>query len=266
MNPVIPGIIAAVLYLGGTWLQIKSFIDRAVNPPPLIRYLAIPAMLLHAVSLFLLMNTPTGINLGIFIVLSLTGLILAFVVFVSSLRLPLYNLFIFAFPLAILGLFASLLFSNEYDPAIHMDPGLLVHVLSSIFAYSLLLMAACQALILLVQARFLSAKASIGVLRLLPPLETMEHSLFSLLKAGVSLLTLSIISGFVFLEDMFAQHVVHHTALSLASWAIFVALLIGRRYLGWRGRVAIRWTLFGFLLLLAAYFGSKLVMEVIIAN
>jgi len=266
MNPVIPGTIAAVFYLAGTWLQIKSFIDRTVKPPTLIRYLAIPAMLLHAVSLFLLMDTPAGINLGIFIVLSLTGLILAFVVFVTSLRLPLHNLFIFAFPLAVLGLTASLLLSNDYGAAIHMDPGLLAHVLSSIFAYSLLLMAACQALILLAQSRFLNSKASIGVLRLLPPLETMEHSLFGLLKAGVALLTLSIISGFVFLEDMFAQHVVHHTALSLASWLIFVALLFGRRYLGWRGRVAIRWTLFGFVLLLVAYFGSKLVMEVIIAN
>jgi len=266
MNPVIPGIMAAVFYLAGTWLQIKSFIDRTAKPPSLIRYLAVPAMFLHAVSLFLLMDNAAGVNLGIFIVLSLTGLILAFVVFVTSLRLPLHNLFIFAFPLAMLGLSASLLFSNEYDAAIHMDPGLLVHVLSSIFAYTLLLMAACQALILLAQARFLSTKASIGILRLLPPLETMEHSLFGLLKAGVALLTLSIISGFVFLEDMFAQHVVHHTALSLASWLIFLALLIGRRYLGWRGRVAIRWTLFGFVLLLVAYFGSKLVMEVIIAN
>ena len=265
MNPVIPGIIAAVFYLAGTWLQIKAFIDRTAKPPALIRYLAIPAMLLHAVSLFLLMDTASGINLGIFVVLSLTGLILAFVVFVTSLRLPLHNLFIFAFPLAMLGLSASLL-GNEYDVAIDMGPGLLAHILSSIFAYTLLLMAACQALILLAQARFLSDKASIGILRLLPPLETMEHSLFGLLNAGVGLLTLSIISGFAFLEDMFAQHVVHHTALSLASWLIFVALLIGRRYLGWRGRVAIRWTLFGFVLLLVAYFGSKLVMEVIIAN
>jgi len=266
MNPVIPGIIATVFYLAGTWLQIKSFKDRTVKPPVLIRYLAIPAMLLHATSLFLLMDTPTGINLGIFVVLSLTGLILAFVVFFTSLRLPLHNLFIFAFPLAILGLSASLLPGNEYDTTIHMDPGLLVHVLSSIFAYTLLLMAACQALVLLIQARFLSAKASIGILRLLPPLETMEHSLFGLLKAGVGLLTLSIISGFIFLEDMFAQHVVHHTALSLVSWLIFLGLLCGRAVLGWRGKVAIRWTLSGFVLLLVAYFGSKLVMEVIIAN
>ncbi len=266
MNPVIPGIIAAVFYLASTWLQIRSFVERNSHPPVLIRYLAVPAMVLHTISLFFVMDTPAGINLGIFAVLSLTGLIMAFVVFVTSLRMPLHNLFIFAFPLAVLGLSASLFLDNNYDAYPDMQPGLLIHILSSIFAYTILLMAACQALILLAQTRFLSAKAPIGILRLLPPLESMEHSLFGLVKIGVGLLSLSIVSGLIFLEDMFAQQVVHHTALSFASWLIFVSLLIGRTYMGWRGRIAIRWTLFGFVLLLVAYFGSKLVLEVIIAN
>ena len=266
MDPIIPGVIAAVFYLASTWLQVRTFVERNVQPPVLIRYLAIPAMVLHAISLFFVMDTPTGINLGIFAVLSLTGLIMAFVVFLTSLRMPLHNLFIFAFPLAVLGLSASLLLDNNYEAATDMQPGLLIHILSSIFAYTILLMAACQALILLAQTRFLSAKAPIGKLRLLPPLETMEHSLFGLLKMGVGLLTLSILSGLVFLEDMFAQQVVHHTILSFASWLIFVALLLGRTYMGWRGKIAIRWTLFGFALLLVAYFGSKLVLEVILAN
>ncbi|MCH2098925.1 MAG: cytochrome c biogenesis protein CcsA, partial [Pseudomonadales bacterium] len=71
-------------------------------------------------------------------------------------------------------------------------------------------------------------------------------------------------SGFLFLEDMFAQRVAHHTVLSIASWLVFAILLAGRWRLGWRGRTAIRWTLAGFTMLMLAYFGSKLVIEVIL--
>ena len=68
----------------------------------------------------------------------------------------------------------------------------------------------------------------------------------------------------LFLEDLFAQQVVHHTVLSIASWVVFAILLLGRHRLGWRGRTAIRWTLSGFFLLVLAYFGSKVVLEVIL--
>ncbi|MBV1904895.1 MAG: cytochrome c biogenesis protein CcsA [Pseudomonadales bacterium] len=266
MNPDIIGLLAAIFYSASTWLQIKVFINRTVPPPVLIRQLALPAMLLHAVTLYLVMDTPAGVDFGVFVVFSLTGLIFAMVVFIASLRLPLDNLLILAFPVALLGLTTSLTLSSDYQPDNTPSPGLLIHIFCSISAYTLLLMAACQALILQVQARLLRNKVSIGLLRLLPPLETMEHSLFGLLRAGVAVLSLAIGSGFLFLNNMFAQHIVHHTILSIASWIVFVGLLVGRKYLGWRGQIAIRWTLSGFGLLLLAYFGSKFVMEVIISN
>ena len=266
MNPVIPGILAAALYAASAWLQIRAYLDRNLNPPALIRYLSIPAIALHAGSVYMIMVTPQGINLGIFVVLSLTGLIMALVVFLASLRLPLNNLSMLAFPIAILGIAASLLLSSDYKPSSQISAGLLSHILSSIFAYTILLMAAGQAVVLSALENFLNRKASIGLLRLLPPLETMEQSLFALLRAGVALLTVSLASGMVFLENMFAQHVVHHTILSIASWLVFVGLLAGRHMLGWRGRVAVRWTLSGFTLLLLAYFGSKFVLEVVIGN
>ena len=65
----------------------------------------------------------------------------------------------------------------------------------------------------------------------------------------------------VWLEDIFAQHLVHKTVLSIASWAVFGALLLGRLFMGWRGRTAVRWTLSGFGVLLLAYFGSKIMLE-----
>ena len=80
------------------------------------------------------------------------------------------------------------------------------------------------------------------------------------------MLTLALISGAVFLENIFAQHLVHKTALSLVAWVVFGILLWGRWRFGWRGRTAIRWTLTGFFALMLAYFGSKLVLEVILGK
>jgi ABC-type uncharacterized transport system permease subunit len=92
----------------------------------------------------------------------------------------------------------------------------------------------------------------------------MEALLFQMLGTGLVFLTISLISGFLFIEDLFAQHLVHKTVLSLLAWVIFTGLLIGRSRYGWRGQTAIQWTLIGFVLLLLAYFGSKLVLELIL--
>ena len=78
------------------------------------------------------------------------------------------------------------------------------------------------------------------------------------------LLTAALISGFMFLEDMFAQRLVHKTFLSITAWAVFGILLWGRFKWGWRGQKALIWTLVGFVVLMLAYFGSKFVLELIL--
>jgi ABC-type uncharacterized transport system permease subunit len=89
----------------------------------------------------------------------------------------------------------------------------------------------------------------------------MENLLFQLLGSGFALLTLSLGTGFIFLDNLFAQHLAHKTVLSILAWLVFAMVLAGRIRYGWRGQVAIRWTLGGFVSLMLAYFGSKMVME-----
>jgi ABC-type uncharacterized transport system permease subunit len=79
-------------------------------------------------------------------------------------------------------------------------------------------------------------------------------------------LTLSLFSGFIFVRDLFAQHLIHKTVLSCLAWVVFAVLLFGRWRFGWRGRVARTWTLSGFALLGLAYFGSKIVLETILGR
>jgi len=85
-----------------------------------------------------------------------------------------------------------------------------------------------------------------------------------MISAGVGFLSISLLAGFVFIDYLFAQHLVHKTILSLLAWVIFSCLLLGKKYYGWRGKTAITWTLYGFLSLVLAYFGSKLVLELIL--
>ncbi len=133
-------------------------------------------------------------------------------------------------------------------------------------AYSLLSIAAIQSIVLALQDRRLRHKHPGGLTGALPPLQVMESLLFQMIGLGFIFLSLSLLSGIVYLEDIFAQHLVHKTVLSIVAWAVFGVLLWGRWHSGWRGRTAIRWTLGGFVLLLLAYFGSKLVLELILGR
>ena len=92
----------------------------------------------------------------------------------------------------------------------------------------------------------------------------MEVFLFRLLFLGLLLLTLALATGFIFLDDIFAQHLVHKTILSIVAWVLFAALLCGRYFLGWRGQKAVKWTYGGYFALMLAYFGSKFVLQLVL--
>jgi ABC-type uncharacterized transport system permease subunit len=142
--------------------------------------------------------------------------------------------------------------------------GVQIHVFLSLLSYAVLALAAAQAVLVSIQRHFLSRHKPGGFIRALPPLDTTEQLLFTLLTAGFILLSLALASGFFYLEDMFAQKVAHKTILSCIGWAIFGVLLFGRWRFGWRGRRAVHWTLGGFGILVLAYFGSKVVLEVLL--
>lgn len=134
----------------------------------------------------------------------------------------------------------------------------------SVVAYSLIMLGAVQALLLSYQDRAIRSHHPGGFIRYLPPIYDMEVLLFQFLGFGFICLSGSLISGFFFLEDIFAQHQAHKTVLTLIAWFILGCLLFGRFKFGWRGKTAVRWTLLTFALLLVGFFGSKLVYEFII--
>ena len=100
----------------------------------------------------------------------------------------------------------------------------------------------------------------------LPPVESLERALFSVISIGEAALTVAILAGLLFVTNLFAQHLVHKTVLALVAWAIFASLLFGHWRFGWRGRTAARYTIAGFVALALAYFGSKFVLETLLGR
>ncbi len=218
---------------------------------------------LHALLLSQHLITPEGLNFGFFNVVSLLTWVMAALFLLSSLNHPVENLGIVILPLAALGVLLEQAFPSEHLLQTGREM-LDIHILISITAYSILALATVQAILLAIQERHLHSKHPGGFIRKLPPMQTMERMLFQMIVAGFLLQSLSLLTGFMFIEDMFAQHLVHKTFFAVVAWMVFGILLWGRWKFGWRGRIAIRWTLVGFISLLLAYLGSKLVLELLL--
>ncbi|MEL6869909.1 MAG: cytochrome c biogenesis protein CcsA [Pseudomonadota bacterium] len=139
-----------------------------------------------------------------------------------------------------------------------------LHAVLSLLAYSFLAAGAVLAFASLLQDRQLRAAKVNRLSSVLPPLMATEQFLATLTTAGFVFLLMSVVSGFVFVEDLFAQHLTHKSALSLGALVIFGLLVAGRRVAGWRGRRMLHLYLAGFAVLVLAYFGSKIALEVIL--
>ncbi len=151
-------------------------------------------------------------------------------------------------------------------------PMFVPHVLVGTLAYAVLLVAVAQAGLMASAERALHGRAGGGASVLdrfldeLPPLLALERVLFRLIAIGCALLTLTLLSGFVFSEEIFGRafRFEHKTLLALIAWAVFAALLLGRWLRGWRGRIALRMTFIGFAVLVLAYAGTRFVLEVVL--
>jgi len=227
------------------------------------RWVAIVALIGHIFVARELLFDDQSMQLSIIYVANVVAVVMTLVVALVSLRLPIVRLFLLVIPVAFLTLFLGLFAKPGTATASVSNTPLLAHILISLVAYSTLMLAAFQSILLAVLERRLRTPGK-QASQWLPPLETMEQLLVAMLWIGLALLTASIFSGFLFLEDMFAQHVSHHIVITSLSWLVYAFFLIGRYVFGWRGLTAVRWTLVAFTLLVIGYLGSKFVLEYIL--
>ena len=276
MNSAYVGLLAVAFYALSFYSQLRWFaqngkpshetsVAKATLMAAPALAISIVAMVIHGVYVTFKIQTDSGIDLSFFNVGVLVSLTINTAFLIASIRQPVHNLFLIVFSIAIVTIVGSILVDRTATPRTNISPGLLAHILMSIIAYSILTLTACQAAILLIFDSRLRQHISLRFIRLLPPLETMEALLFQWLSTGLLLLTIAITSGFIFLYDQFSEHVTqHHTVLSLASWIVYMALLLGNYLFGWRGSTISRWVLVAFALLMIGYFGTKFVIEFVL--
>ena len=262
MNLNLVALFTICAYLGTSVYLIKGFCQQQSQYKAI--YLAWLAVIMHFSYIGLFFLQINHFNFSLFNTASLISALVAFLLLLASLSKPVEKLGIIIFPLAAIMLGLDMIYPDKYQVLQHYNWQMNTHIFSSIIAFSLLTIAALQALFLAIQEKQLRCHPPKKFILNLPALQTMESLLFQMITVGLLFLSASLVTGILFIDDLFAQHLVHKTILSMIAWLIFSALLIGRLRYGWRGQTAVKLTFSGFILLLLAYFGSKLVLEIIL--
>ncbi|GJL83074.1 MAG: inner membrane protein YpjD [marine bacterium B5-7] len=257
---------AIALYAWVIFLLFRDLDESNGRVRPLVYALLLLAAGCHAFALISTIFGGATIDLDLGNALSLTAWVVVVLFILALARQPLATLGLIIVPFALIDVLIARFFPGPPMPITDFDAVAVGHTLISIVAYGLFALSFCQALILMLQDWYLQNKRSGSFFHSLPPLETMERILFQLIAIGFALLTISLISGSVFSQELFgsAFKFNHHVVLSMVAWVTFAILIGGRMLWGWRGRVAAVWTIAGFLILVLAYFGSRFVLEVIL--
>ena len=264
--PLVYTILALVAYTSSFWYLFIHLMSKRDPNHWLIGLVLGLGVMLHGAVLYSDMLTPLGINYDVFVLMSFTsGLMLLLSLLFSTFR-PILALNLLGIPVAAIGLILGFTLSKTNQVIEQHSLGLDIHIILSLSAYAVLLMATIQAVILWFQNRELKNKTKRLWVNLLPSFQAMESLLFDLIITGFILLTLALGFGFFTIENFFAQHLAHKTAFSIISWFVYGFLLIGHYKFGWRGQKAIRFTLIGFMLLAIGFIGSKFVLEMILGK
>lgn len=229
-------------------------------------YAILAPLAVHGYTLYQSIFAGPALMLGFGAAVSAIVWLTVFIYWLSSFFYRLDGLQTLVAPVAALAALLPLLFPSLRPLANTEFPAFKAHLLIAMLAYSLFTIAALHAALMAVLERRLHHANLSAMFANLPPLLTLETLLFRVIWSGFILLTLTLATGIAFSEELFGKVATfnHKTLFAFISWGIFAALLGGRQVYGWRGRVAIRWTLSGFVVLVLAYIGSKFVLEVIL--
>jgi ABC-type uncharacterized transport system permease subunit len=274
MPSILLHLLAAALYAGLAVVFWRTrwrgpLLDRPVRAiVPWERAVLLVALLLHGVTLGNEIFPDDAMRFGFSVALSLIMWLAVAFYWIESFYARMDGLQMFGLPLAAVCVLLPPLFPGQHLLANAGSAVFRAHFLMAMLAYSLFTLAALHAILMAVAESNLHRGRLTPLLSGLPPLLTMETLLFRMIHIAFALLTLTLVSGILFSEDLFGKPLsfTHKTVFAILSWVIFGHLLAGRHFFGWRGRKALRWTLAGFAALLLAYVGSRFVLEVILGR
>jgi ABC-type uncharacterized transport system permease subunit len=255
--------IAAACYLVAMTVLYLAVAESSRNKRLLAAGITFVGVLLHALAQSEHWTSITAPQISLLNILSLCALVTVAIPLISmSFKNSLFDASLVALPLSVLIVFAEAVITAPVLEISHPNGHITAHIVTSVIAFGVLSIAGVYALFVAIIDHLLRQHSFNRLVQSLPALEKLERLLFLLIRVGLVVLTVSLLTGLVYVDDLFGQHLAHKTILSIFAWLVFATLLWGRWKRGWRGRVAVRMTLAGIVLLLLAYFGSKLVLEV----
>lgn len=245
---------------------VQTLRGKARLPLPVLRAIGFGTLLIHGINVHEQVFRPDGVQLGVVAAAALFAFVMTATATAMSLFRRMDALLTPTYAVAAVAIGFSTFASDSVPPLTHIPKGLVAHVVLSITAYTLVTLAGSQAILVYVQNYHLKHRHLRHLLKFLPPLQTMESMLFDLVVTGWLALTVAIGSGFMFVDNLFAQHLAHKTFFSVSAWFVFGLLLAGRWLWGWRGLIAVRWTLGGLILLMIGYFGTQVILQMVLAR
>lgn len=277
LQPPVPHILTAAIYSGLATHFWRTRWRGAVLDQPVKglvlwerTWLAV-ALALHGITLGMEIfpgGNGGGMHFGFAIALSMITWLAIALYWIESFYARMEGLQMLGLPLAGICALLPWLLPGQHMLANAGSITFRLHFLVAMLAYSLFTLAALHAILMAVTEKHLHRGRLTPLFAGLPPLLTMEALLFRLIHIAFVLLSVTLLSGVLFSEQLFGKALTfnHKTVFAVLSWLIFAALLVGRHRYGWRGRVALRWTLAGFGVLLLAYVGSRFVLEIILGR
>ncbi|HEY7805005.1 MAG TPA: cytochrome c biogenesis protein CcsA [Orrella sp.] len=272
--------IAAIIYLGLTtvlWGMLQAG-KPMETPERVARWVLLLALVAQAVGLDALVLAGGNLHLSWLLALSVAVWLGLVVFWLESLIVKIDGLLLILLPIAGVVTLFTAIFPGSHLITSAAESALRGHLLLALGAYGLITIAAVQSVLMASLDHHLhhpqgvvdnagALKRAIGrVLDAQPPLLTQERLLFRIIWIAFGALTLAIISGGLISLATTGKWLPfdHKTVFTVLSWLTFGMLLLGRHLWGWRGRIALRYTLVGFVFVLLSYTGSRFVIEVLL--
>ncbi|PLR40939.1 hypothetical protein CYR55_03190 [Chimaeribacter californicus] len=260
----IPAFVAMIAYLLSLALILPSLVRQQSGFRRLALFCAAVALVSHAIALEQrIFGVNTGQNLSLVNIGSMVSLIICTVMTVVASRKRGWFLLPIVYSFALINLIFVGLLPGEFITHLESSPGLLVHIGLALFSYSTLIIAALYAFQLAWLDHLLKNKR-LSFASDMPPLMSIERKLFHITQVGVVLLTLTLCTGLFYMDNLFSKENVHKAVLSIMAWFVYVVLLWGHYHEGWRGRRVVWFSMAGAVLLTLAYFGSRLIQQIMI--
>lgn len=257
-------VIAVCTYL----LSLSLIVPGQVRKQPMYRQLAlllaVIALFTHAITLKLLIfRGDGGQNLTLLNLGSAVSLLMCIIMTVVAYKGRAWYLTPIVYSFAIINLMLSTIMPGEFITHLEASVPLFIHIGLALLSYATLLIAALYAF----QVALIDYQLKNKTLKFssdMPPMMVVERKMFHITQVGVILLTLTLCTGFIYMDNIFDKENIHKSVLSVIAWFVYIILLWGHFQGGWRGKRVLFFHVAGALILTMAFFGNRLIQQVMV--